>query len=379
MKVLHIIPGLGNGGAEKCLVDLVTKSKTDVHHTIMTCSDEIFYLDTLRKNGIEVKKIDLTPKFKNIINVLRAYFVVRKIKPDIIHGWLYLGNLFGLLFSCASKSQLIWSYHQAHLSYKHNSFKTYIIILFCKYVSQWVNIVHVFVSRLSFAEHQRIGYNLKQYKIISNGVDIDIFKPTLEKGSYSDLRHNNKSDQREFIVGCVSRYDPIKNIPFLLQSFSNFYMKEKKVRLKLIGSQMTEDNQQLKYLISKYQIQDCVELCGPTRNVAEAMRGLDLHVLTSFHEGYGNVIAEALACGVPGVSTITGAAPELLSDNGWLIEGHTPDALAAILATAHEEYSKRPEAWADRRVRSRQKICSQFTISKSVQNYVDLWENYIKK
>ena len=124
---------------------------------------------------------------------------------------------------------------------------------------------------------------------------------------------------------------------------------------------------------------DKVELFGPTRDVADAMRSLDLHVLTSFHEGFGNVIAEALACGVPSAATMTGAAPDLLSGNGWLIKNNKPETLSAIMEIAHQEYSEQPHAWLDRRMRARQKILSEFTISNNTRKFIDLWNIFIAR
>lgn len=373
MKILHIIPGLGNGGAEKCLLDLVTNTKDEIEHIVLTCSDDIFYKNDLQKHNIKVLQINLKPRLRNIANFFKVFCLIKKVKPDVIHCWLYLGNLFGLLFAPTKKYKLIWTYHQAHVSYQSNSLKTYITILLCKYFSHQPNITHVFVSSLSFKEHHRIGFDVTNYKIIPNGIDIDAFKPSPKIGKYQKLSDRNQFTRTEFIVGCVSRYDPIKNIPLLLESFSIFVKEHKNSRLKLIGSKMTPDNRHLCELVSKFQIVSCVELCGPTRHVADSLRDLDLHVLTSFHEGFGNVTAEALACGVPSAATMTGAAEDLLSDNGWLITNNDPETLSAIMAVANKEYIEQPEAWMNRRKRARQKILSEFTLSKNARKFVDLW------
>ena len=80
----------------------------------------------------------------------------------------------------------------------------------------------------------------------------------------------------------------------------------------------------------------------------------DVFVLPTFYEGYGMAVAEALAHGLPVISSATGAIPELLADGaGLLVPSGDPKALAAALLQVHDPDARAQLAKGARQARNR--------------------------
>ena len=89
MKVLHIITGLEDGGAEAVLYGLCTED-TKNKHIVVSLKGEGKYGKLLNKKGIICYSLN-----KKIANIFKLIWIIRREKPDVIQTWLYHGNLIG--------------------------------------------------------------------------------------------------------------------------------------------------------------------------------------------------------------------------------------------------------------------------------------------
>jgi len=137
----------------------------------------------------------------------------------------------------------------------------------------------------------------------------------------------------------VGRLVEQKNLPLLLEAFSRV-IEKMDARLVILGEGPLRGTLERK--VAALGLERAVKLSGFMTNPASAYNSADLFVLSSDFEGFGNVIVEALACGVPVVSTDCPSGPrEILSDGefGALVPCGDPDALAdAMLAALAREH-----------------------------------------
>src|SRR5690606_1597971 len=114
-----------------------------------------------------------------------------------------------------------------------------------------------------------------------------------------------------------------------------------------------------------------VILVGQRTDIPAVMNALDLHVLSSsFGEAFPNVIAEAMACGTPCVSTVVGDSLEIIGDPDSCCSTSDPKALSELIIKMANEWGEQPLAWQTRKTRSTRRIADKF----SIQNMVDAFE-----
>lgn len=129
----------------------------------------------------------------------------------------------------------------------------------------------------------------------------------------------------------VGRLAPEKRIDVMLRALS---MADTKYRLVLIGSGSEHEEQQLRNLVRELQLEDRVRFAGHRERPWDEVKDAAALLLASEYEGFGLVIVEALACGIPVISTPVGIAPEIIKPgkNGYLFPAGDAEALAKILA-----------------------------------------------
>ncbi len=142
----------------------------------------------------------------------------------------------------------------------------------------------------------------KNVEVIPNGINTDEFKPI-----------KNKSKKITLIT--VARLIPRKGLNYLIKALQNI-----NADLIIVGEGPEKDN--LKQLARKYKVHDKVKFLGYVKHnkLPELYGKSDIFVLPSLFEGMSNTVLEAMACGLPIITTDTGGTNELIKDNGIIIE-----------------------------------------------------------
>jgi glycosyltransferase involved in cell wall biosynthesis len=166
---------------------------------------------------------------------------------------------------------------------------------------------------------------------IPHGIDTDMFQPSPDSVTAREMMG---IDDR-FVIGmnCVNVDNLRKGVPEQLLAFSRLYQEHSDALL-LIHGQVYEESEpkglNIGHVIRNLGLSHAVRfvdqfdhklgLLGPDY-LAMWYSTLDLYTSTSYAEGFGLTIAEALACGIPVVVTDTSAMPEVAGDAGWIVGG----------------------------------------------------------
>jgi len=370
-KIIHIISGLGNGGAEACLFRLII-ANPDYTHIVISIKDKGFYGDKLAENNIKV----ITLNLRNYVFIIPIMFKIKNIlvneKPDVIHSWMYLSNLIaGFIGYFLKIKNIIWSVHgSVHLP--STKISTFIIILMCSFLS-WIIPNHiVFVSNYSIKRHLKLGFCKNKIRLITNGFTIK---------DEVNIYRNREFLEREFsilkdfkIFAMISRYHPVKDFKTLLLSLKKLKENFKNFKCLLIGHNIYQ-NKELEFLVNSYQLNTNVLLVGEIRDITSLMSGFDLLFLSSLSESFPNVIIEAMANGTPCISTNVGDISLIIDDEtGWVIPKSDPQAFSRSILLAINEMDNK-FLWNERRLKCISKIKNNYSFEKMNNNYVELWEN----
>jgi glycosyltransferase involved in cell wall biosynthesis len=207
--------------------------------------------------------------------------------------------------------------------------------------------------------------------VIANGYDLSRYAP--DTAARERVRGQWGLAGDVPVIGCVARWDPLKDHANLLRAVAALVRdgRDGGLRCVLVGRGMTADNPELMALVDKLDLRERLVLAGPSDDVPAVMNGLDLHVLSSCAEGFPNVVAEAMACGAYCVATDVGDAAYIIGDTGVVVPPEQPEALARGIESALREVALRGRSRAGEAGRAR--VLENFDLARMVQSYAAVW------
>src|SRR5690554_3638596 len=373
MQVTHIITGLNNGGAEAVLYRLCTND-TGATHTVISLMDMGKYGSMLEKAGITVHCLNMPQGKVTLSGLRKLYTLLKKGKPDAVQTWMYHADLIGgVIAKLAGVKKVFWNIRHSTLEAGKSKRSTIIIAKLCARLSKRVPTGIVCCADEALAVHTAIGYDKSKMTVIYNGYRLDQFNINTEAGSAVkqelDIAHVS------FVLGLVGRFNPQKDHVNLLNALALLKEKHKDFACLLVGAGINPDNTELYEQIKSLGLLEHVHLLDQRSDIPAVMNALDVHVLSSTTEGFPNVVAEAMACGTPCVTTDVGDAGLIVGDTGWVVPPRNAEALADAIEQALLEKKNKPEDWQQRKQASRARIEENFSVEKMVEKYHRVWEH----
>lgn len=369
--MVHVITGLNDGGAEAVLTRLCQNSK-HVEHVVISLMDSGKYGPLLIDAGVTVHCLNINPRMPSIFKFLNLIRLLKAEGPNAVQTWMYHANLLGgIAARLAGVRPVFWGIHHSVLEKGLSKRSTIMIARVSAFLSSWVPEKIICCASKARVVHVDIGYAERKLCVIKNGYDLSRFKPDAAAGAR--LRAELDLGENDFVIGNVGRFDPLKDHSNLLQALARVAECKIPFRCLLIGKGLSPDNIGLVKHISELGLQDSVLLVGQRSDIPAVMNALDLHVLSSLSEGFPNVLAEAMACGTPCVSTDVGDALDILGDKDACCNARDPKALAEVIIKSAREWQQYPLVWQARKVASSQRISEKFSIEVMVEAYEACW------
>lgn len=330
MRICFLIRRLDRGGAERQLLSLVKglpKDRFDI--TVMEFYDGGGLVpDLLQIPGI--KRVCLNKGNRwHTLGFLRSFLrEMRAAQPDVIHGYLYVSNILAVLAKpfLKKKPAIVMGFRSSNTHLEHYDWLASACALLENKLSRYSDLV-IANSRAGANFCQQVGYAPKRMTVVSNGIDTEAFKP--DANLRSDTRKRWGIPDNSTLIGIVGRFDRKKNHPIFLQAAALLAKERPTVRFVCVGGGGRGNYpQEVKNLAQDLGLGDKIIWAGETRDMASAYNALDINTLCSnAAEGFPNVLAEAMACGVACVATDTGDAREILGPTGIVIPESSPELL----------------------------------------------------
>src|SRR5262249_55031391 len=165
---------------------------------------------------------------------------------------------------------------------------------------------------------------------IYNGVDTGRFRP--DAATRLEARAGLGLPPEAEVIGRVARNDPMKDHATLFSAFGLLAARRPRAHLVLVGTGMDAVDPGLAQLAERTGAAERAHFLGPRLELEQLVPGFDVAVSSSrMSEGFQNVLAEAMACGVPAVSTDIGEAATIIGDPARLVPRLDAEALAATV------------------------------------------------
>ena len=303
-KISFLIYSLGSGGAERIVSYLLKYFSQKYEIYLVLMNDTIFYEipENVKVFFLEKSK-PYESGFKKFLKIpylglKYRNFLIRK-KIDISISFMNRPNYINIF------SKLIRSNTRTIISERITSLKEYSGYSFRNLLSKsLIKILYRFsdyiIPNSKGIANDLINYfsvNLEKVKVIYNFVVNDNIAKQINKRN--DLKKKN------FIFVNIGRLEPQKNHYLLLEAIHK--LKSMDIKLIIIGEGPLK--KYLKEQIKILKLEDKVELLGRQKNPYKFLANADCFVFSSKYEGFPNVILEALACGLPVISTDCRSGP----------------------------------------------------------------------
>ena len=372
LKVVHIITGLGDGGAEAVMTRLCS-SCLSFEHSVISLQDNGKYGKVLQEEGINVKTLNIGSSFKSYLNILKLPILIRQENADVVQTWMYHADLLGgLAAKLVGVKKICWGVRHSSLDRKSTKQVTKMIAYVCAILSKWIPHVIICCADKALKAHAEIGYQRSKLKVIKNGYDLTRFYP--DSNSRVLTRESLGIEENDFVVGNVSRFDPNKDHQNLLKALSILKKADLGFKCLLVGRNIKNENLELKKLLVTLELEDRVMLLGQRDDIPTIMNALDVHILSSRSEGFPNVVAEAMACGIVCVSTDVGDARDIVDlPEDSICAARNPDALANTVFNVFKQWKEGGATWSRRKRLCSVKIRNQFNLSSMVDLYEKSW------
>lgn len=271
----------------------------------------------------------------------------RRIRPDVIHTNMEV-VIDGLLVG-----RLLGIPHVLH--YRGNTLDEPRVV-FDVLVRFWTSLSRrVFcISSATAALFESRGRGGRA-EVMYNPVDLQSFAAARRDDG---LRAEWAAGPHAFLVGTVARLHPRKDLETFLRACAAVAPRVPSARFVVVGTAAGQEEvayaDRLRGLAGDLGIADRVVWAGSRRDIPVVMNSLDLFVLTSRHEGFGRVVAEAMAAGCPVVVSDEGAPPELIEGGRSGLQAHAGDAasFAAQIERLAEDPATRARLAVAGRLRS---------------------------
>ncbi|MBN2594652.1 MAG: glycosyltransferase [Sedimentisphaerales bacterium] len=299
--VVLVIDDLAYGGAERQVVELANNlnpARFDAH--VCSLSDHVPLSDTLRDAEHRLHTVIRKSRFDFTV-VPRLAFLLRTLKADIVHGYLFSAEIICRLAGRIARTSLvIGSERNANRSIR----KDHIIGL--KLTRRCVDIIVANSNAGAESNRKVFDRPASDYRVVHNGIDAARFKPADARVIRDELAIPTRCP----VIGAFANFKKQKNHAMLFRAFRLVLDSVPDARLLLVGEQPVDSRgkldgyqAQLDRLVDDLGIRHRCMFLGHRGDVEHVYPACNVTVLSSLHEGTPNVLLESMACGVPVVAT----------------------------------------------------------------------------
>lgn len=360
MKIVHIIPTLNAGGAEKLIIDSVPLyQKSNINVDVLSLDNHNTEFRKLLMDTTNGEVYGLT--LKSVYNPLLIFRIIPFFKKyDIIHTHLFPVLYWAVLAKILSFSKVKIIYTEHNTSNKRRNNKIF------KLLDQFMYGYLDFVGCITDAAKKNLEIHLNSkrlnIKTIQNGIDI-------QKFTENNSVNYDYFDSKDFVLIQISSFRAQKDQETLIKSLK--YLPNE-IKLLLVGE--GELKVKCENLVHELQLDNRVMFLGLRTDIPSLLHYANVSVQSSHYEGFGLVAVEAMASGIPCVASNVEGLKEVVEHYGILFEkGNSEDLAEKIIELYtnqifYEEVSSRCLSRAN-----------DFDIRKMVEEYITVYKDLLYK
>ena len=334
LGVVHIVPHLHYGGAERMAVHLMTK--------LDSTRFRVSAISLSRQSGsdlermLQARHISVSYMGKNSgfdpRMFTRVNCALREYQPDIVHTHVHVLRYALPSLLLRRPAVVVHTVHNLAEQEVEPRARWIQRLAFCS------GIVPVSVAYEVAASLERV-YGIREGLVVANCIPVETYR----NPSYSRAAWRTKEGFRQdsMLFACIAQFRPQKNHRLLLEAFASGPARDSTVHLILAGT--GETLEATKRQSEELGVSDQVHFLGPREDIPEVLGSVDAFVLASDFEGNPLAVMEAMAAGLPVAITRVGGVPEILESGveGIVVASGDVRSLAEAMVILVENPSMR--------------------------------------
>ena len=371
IRVCHVITSLDAAGAQVLLENVLRHvDHTVFESVVISLRDRGVLGKDIQSLGIPVHTLDMDPGRFGVSSIFKLRNLMREIRPDLIHGWLYHGILLATMGArLAQKTPVLWGIHHLRMDPDTLKWMTRGVIRTCSFLSRWLPEMSLYVTQDALDEHIRLGFSPLKTHVMRNGVDVERFTPNSD--ARVAFRQQLGIAEQTKVVGRVGRYTPEKDYRTFIRAAGILARRNQDMIFVMCGEGLDDNNRELAGWLKEEGIEGRCHLLGQQKEVWKIIPGFDVMVSSSFSETCPIVLCEGMACGVVCVATDVGDSAKIVGDTGQVIPSRNAsrlaEAVSKVTSLTSEQYERQSIAARDR-------IRDEFSIRTITRHYSDVWK-----
>jgi glycosyltransferase involved in cell wall biosynthesis len=367
LRVLHVISGLLRGGAERMLVSLLQSLSDRCDHAVLALVGGPIRED-LRAAKVPLCELSQSGTIAAALHLPAAWAYAKQFDADVIHGWMYNGNLLAQLLAKRLDVPCVWAIHQTVEDVRQEKLGVRLALAAGARWSRHTSRT-VFVSERGLQQHVQLGFAAERACIVPNGFDVARLQRDAAAGAAFRQRIGAGPDLP--LVGLVARYHPMKDQRNFLRAAALVAAECPQALFVLVGRDVEAPASGLAAEAAALGIAERVTLVGEVGEIVAVMSALDVLCLSSSAEAFPIVLGEALACGTPCVTTDVGDAARVVGPGGSIVPPRDSGSLARALSQMLQKSADERRAVA---AAGRDHITRNFGLDRIAGEYMKIYE-----
>ena len=251
IRICHIITGLGQGGAENMLYNLLKyTNRNQFIPSVVSLLPDGTLSDPIRALDIRVETLNMGRGIPSPFKIAELKKILKINHIDVVQCWMYHANLLGGIAARLLSIPPIWNIRHSNLENAVNKKNTLRIVHLCAKLSPYIPQKIIYCAQKARTVHEKIGYAADKSIVIPNGFEISRFCPAPE--ARVSLREELGLSPESLLIGLVARFDPQKDHASFFQA-ANLLLEKikntKDVHFILCGTGVSNDNPAIVELI----------------------------------------------------------------------------------------------------------------------------------
>lgn len=282
----------------------------------------------------------------NLSILCKLVRILKEQKVDIIHCSSHECTVYGTLAAMIARTPVVLA-HVRGLGRSRRLRRKLINLLLFRRINKLIPVAHKVKEDVL---KNNWFLSADKLLVLENSVDYERFAEVAILKE--DAKQMLDLPKDAFVYGTVGRLAPTKGLSYLIEAFAKVKQQMPSAQLIVVGEGRLRN--ELEQQAAGTSCADSIHFLGHRKNIPELLRAMDVFVLSSIAEGMPKAILEAMAAGIPCISTNVGGIPEIVTsrDVGLLVPARKVAALArAMISVANmpnDELAKLGEKAQDR-------------------------------